>query len=330
MAEWATNEMIDTSSMSGEERTAAQANNWARENANITMGFNALEAEKNREFQESSARKAMNFEAEQAAINRDWQAEMSNTAYQRSMADMKKAGLNPILAYQQGGASTPSGATAAGKQAQGSQANAMSPETFKADTAAELQAKTEKNIAEIQARMSYMINKETIAAQKYMNAVTNETSRYNTAATNATTRWVQQQGLNQRTWEKIQDMGLAKWQASYARDTALQLKQKDIDITYMQCKNAAEIATSERELKRWLKKQDIYINNENLKFMYDKLQTYREYTDKTLQYQSLQNTENNLAAFMRTLVSGGMSVISGGLAGGTLGSTGGTTNPIGF
>lgn len=56
---------------------------------------------------EANAQNAKNAKAQM-----DFQERMSNSAYQRSMEDMKKAGLNPMLAMSQGGASTPSGAMA--------------------------------------------------------------------------------------------------------------------------------------------------------------------------------------------------------------------------
>lgn len=54
------------------------------------------------------------FNAEQSKLARDWSERMSNTEVQRRMADLKAAGVNPMLAYMNGAsaASTPSAAVA--------------------------------------------------------------------------------------------------------------------------------------------------------------------------------------------------------------------------
>ena len=62
--------------------------------------FSAIGAKRQNEESEEAAQKQMDF-----------QERMSNTQYQRAMDDMRKAGLNPLLAYKQGGAGTPGGST---------------------------------------------------------------------------------------------------------------------------------------------------------------------------------------------------------------------------
>jgi len=157
----------------------------------VTGGLSALGGYFQGQASQASAKQQMKF-----------QREMSNTSFQRGMADLRKAGLNPILAAKVGGASTPMGA---GYQVPNI-GEAMASGAHSAGSLQQMFAGTEKTKEETKnvPKTGDLLSQQMRTAQAQAAALTAQARNYNFNSAKS-----QQETINLEKTNEIMDQAVA-------------------------------------------------------------------------------------------------------------------------